>query len=106
MSGKLTPGPWDKQREASHGTYNGGYHEPDLHNAFHHGMDTVYNIMEDMFPDFNVSKAAPEMLTLAENVIGFCVALREDHDCWEKHLDAGLLFAHAKTAIAKAKGTT
>jgi hypothetical protein len=35
---------WEEQRSACHATYNGG-HEGDKCDAFHHGMDTVFNVI-------------------------------------------------------------
>jgi hypothetical protein len=32
-------------REGCHATYNGGYHDEPAHGAFHHGMDTVCNVI-------------------------------------------------------------
>ena len=37
---------------------------------------------------------------VAENVIGFCVALREDKPCWRDHPDAGVLYAKARAFLA------
>ena len=44
-----------------------------------------------------------ELVTLAEDVIGFCVALREDKLCWRDHPDAGVLFSRARAVLAKAR---
>ena len=34
------------EREACHGAYNGGHNEDNTQQAFHHGMDTVFNCLE------------------------------------------------------------
>jgi hypothetical protein len=36
----------DNRRAGAHLTYNGGHREESAHAAFHHGMDTVYNILD------------------------------------------------------------
>lgn len=33
-------------RETAHATFNGGHHDGPRHMAFHHGMDTVFNLIE------------------------------------------------------------
>ena len=35
------------QRESFHITYNGGHHEEETNKAFHHGMDTVFNALDE-----------------------------------------------------------
>ena len=52
--------------------------------------------------DARLIAAAPDLLKLAEHIIGFCVTLRQDHECWQQHLDAGILFAETTKIIAKA----
>lgn len=38
---------WAKRnREGCHSTYNGGHHDEPAHSAFHHGMDTVFNVLD------------------------------------------------------------
>jgi hypothetical protein len=38
------------QRKFFHETYNGGHHEKETNEAFHHGMDTVFNGMDELIP--------------------------------------------------------
>lgn len=40
------------------------------------------------------------LLAQLHEVIGFCVAFREDSTCWREHPDVGRLFARVKTTIA------
>lgn len=49
---------WCKAREGFHATYNGGHHEKIPWEAFHHGMDTVFNALDDWIAkiDAEVSK--------------------------------------------------
>ncbi len=42
------------------------------------------------------------LLDVARSAVGFCVCLREQ-PCWEQHLDAGILFSKATTALDQAK---
>lgn len=36
---------WETMRESCHATFNGGHHDPKCREAFHHGMDTVFNCL-------------------------------------------------------------
>lgn len=38
---------WEEMREHCHMTFNGGHHDPAMRDAFHHGMDTVFNCLID-----------------------------------------------------------
>lgn len=40
---------WADMRESCHMTYNGGHHDGPANTAFHHGMDTVFNLLEGSF---------------------------------------------------------
>lgn len=42
----------DETRKGYHATFNGGYKEPKEHEAFHHGMDTVFNGNQRTAKDF------------------------------------------------------
>ena len=35
---------FDKERDSCHGTFNGGWETPETRRAFHHGMDTAFNV--------------------------------------------------------------
>lgn len=36
---------WETMRESCHMTYNGGHRTQEAIDAFHHGMDTVFNCL-------------------------------------------------------------
>lgn len=36
---------WETMRASCHATYNGGHHDDACRDAFHHGMDTVFNCL-------------------------------------------------------------
>lgn len=58
---------WQQWRESSHATYNGG-HEGKCHDAFHHGMDTVFNMLEGEMPSMAKCEAADALLTACREV--------------------------------------
>lgn len=45
-------------RKSCHDSYNGGHHEPATNEAFHHGMDTICNILEDWVAKQATQRAA------------------------------------------------
>lgn len=52
----------DERRAMAHATYNGGYRDDKEREIFHHGMDTVYNIMaataKEILPGIDAALAA------------------------------------------------
>ena len=41
---------WDEYRRRCFGTFGGGYQDATQSNAFQHGMETVFNLLEAEFP--------------------------------------------------------
>lgn len=109
---KHTPGPWRVDETKALGAYGVWTDYACPHNP--HGDDNPC-LIASVFPsnqsdlpreerDANARliAAGPELLDLARNVVGFCVALRQDHECWPNHPDAGLLFAKATEILKRA----
>ena len=92
---KHTPGPWIIEW----GCNEDGSVVYEIQNTDSYTTDIRY-------ANARLIAAAPDSITLAEQVIGFCMALREDKACWADHQDAGVLFAKATTFLAKATGET
>lgn len=57
-------------RESLHGTYSGGHHYDGHYEAFHHGMDTVCNVLEAHVRATLGEGEARERLHLSENEEG------------------------------------
>lgn len=68
------PQTWDGFRESCHATFNGGHDAGSNRKAFHHGMDTVFNLLEAEFPDPSTCKAAPTTLAQRDRLV---TALRD-----------------------------
>ena len=41
---------WDEYRHGCFMSYGGGYQDPVQFNAFQHGMNTIFNLLESEFP--------------------------------------------------------
>ncbi len=67
----------ERLRKACHGTYNGGHHDEPAHGAFHHGMDTVCNVLaaEGWFEAYAASRVQglEERLAKQEIVLKQCI---------------------------------
>lgn len=57
---------WNDYRAGCLATYSGGHHNDGHLEAFSHGMETVFNLLEAEFPPAEVCKAAPELLNALE----------------------------------------
>lgn len=67
-------------RESAHATFNGGHHDEPAHSAFHHGMDTVFNIIEaDALASAPAPSAVQELEAERERIAVFVEALRDGY---------------------------
>ena len=85
---------WDGYRTSCHSTYNGGHHDEDTRKAFHHGMDTVFNLLEAEFPGPVLCKASPDLLKACKGM------LTE----WARNTETNPEYRATITVIATAEG--
>ena len=93
---------WEDYRRGAHATFNGGHHDDPAHSAFHHGMDTVFNLLEGEFPPAELCKTAPDLLAVVRAVAAECRDTFIDPD--EMAPEWIKILAAADAAIAKATG--
>lgn len=61
--GAAAPQSWDDYDQGCQLTFGGGYRtEPEL-DIFRHGMGTVFNLLRHEFPQAQLCKAAPQLLS-------------------------------------------
>ena len=85
MSSKMTPGPsqvdgigaprvrtWPDYRRGCLLTYGGGHHTDGHLDAFRHGMETVFNLLEAEFPPAEQCKAVPELVAALKALYNIC----------------------------------
>lgn len=53
---------WKDYRNGCLATYAGGHHGDGHLDAFRHGMETVFNLLEEEFPPAELCKVAPDLL--------------------------------------------
>jgi hypothetical protein len=92
--GKPQPKSWADYRAGALANYGGG-HRTDGHlEAFHHGIKTVFNLLEAEFPPAEQCKSAGELLEALE-------AVQRDYAAFNSLTDITLL--KIETVIAKGK---
>lgn len=75
--GRPQPQSWADYRHGALENYGGG-HRTDGHlAAFHHGIETVFNLLEGEFPPAEQCKAAPEMLAALQRVTKWLIRCAE-----------------------------
>jgi len=94
--GRPQPKTWDDYRQGALANYGGGHHTDGHLEAFHHGMETVFNLLESEFPDAQKCKAADDLL----NALKALFALLDPDIGGSK----GSALENARAAIAKAEG--
>ncbi len=97
--------PYRGPKEAFIAGYRAGYEEHREQTKGNFAALTTTAIGEFKTKHFNagMEEAAKEFSKFVDEVTGFCVALRQDHPCWESHKDAGVLFAKAAAIREKIK---
>ena len=61
---------WDDYRRGCLATYAGGHHEPETIRAFQHGMNTVFNLLENEFPEpYEIFKKGAWNVARAKRII-------------------------------------
>lgn len=68
---------WRYFRSALHATYNGGHEGKEL-TAFHHGMDTVINAIEEQYRDKCLFDAAPDLFRACKTLIDWSLEGQEE----------------------------
>lgn len=66
--GKPQPRSWKDFRDGCLANYAGGHHNDGQLEAFRHGMETVFNLLESEFPPAELCKAAPFLLDVCQKI--------------------------------------
>lgn len=69
MVGSPQPKSWAEYRKGCLDTYGGGHHDDGHLEAFRHGMETVFNLLEAEFPPAEECKASAEMAEALKEAI-------------------------------------
>lgn len=77
---------WQEYREGALSTYGGGYRSDDDLKAFHHGIETIFNLLEAEFPKAAFCKAAPAMAALLRTELESLDRWLQDQSCSDETL--------------------
>lgn len=97
------PKSWTDYRRGCLANYAGGHHSDGHLEAFQHGMETVFNLLEAEFPPAEQCKAAPELLAACRGLLQWA----EDvlHDGCNGRIPTFDALSPARQAIAKTKSS-
>jgi hypothetical protein len=74
--GESAPKTWADYRKGCLSTYGGGHHGKEVE-AFQHGMETVFNLLEAEFPPAEQCKAVPALIAACENCLATLLIMQQ-----------------------------
>lgn len=93
------PKSWQDYREGCLRTFAGGHRSDGMLDAYQHGMETVFNLLEGEFPPAPLCKASPELLEACQHAAAVvCNHPDGHHQTFQRVLDKLL------AVIQKAEG--